>query len=582
MRPRVRDIRDGLIEGDAKERGVVLAFLAMILFTLIVMAGLAVDVGNWWWTGQKVQKAADAAAMAGVSYMPEDVTASGSLAKSMAQTIASRNGYTQGSNANVVVAGSSKPTELRVTIDTDVKNFFTGILGFKTTNIKRTAVADYAGSVPMGSPADYLGQDPETSGRLQKLWLNVSGRGSTKESGDRYTSYLCGTSYYACSGSGTNSEYLFDNAATSNNGYRYVVRVDAVSSNPFKIQVYDPAFINTGDTCNSNMPNGTDLTNWKNTYSNTAPYGSFYNDAPTRYASGNNDYCPGDNAINGRSNLHTAYILRAPDDTPWTDLDNPVVSGCTQTFRPFANNFAKYLNPLDPSWNAADPTYADGQYVRENFHRWVTICTIPSGSMQVGDYILQIRTNYSTNPLVTDLTVDTGGHNRFSMRAGFDSGVGIPSSANVSLFANGKLPIYVNAGSSSAPTFYLARILPTAAGRTLRLEFFDIGDVGGGSVDLQVKPPPEYASTFSGCTFKRDNGSSQTSSNCTLTNLTSSVYQGRLVTLTIPIPSGYTCNYADKNACWVRIQMTFSSGANPTDTTTWSASIDGDPIRLVE
>ena len=105
MRSRVRDIRDGLIEGDARERGVVLAFLAMILFTLIVMAGLAVDVGNWWWTGQKVQKAADAAAMAGVTYMPEDLSASGSQAKAMAQTIASRNGYVNGTNANVVVAG---------------------------------------------------------------------------------------------------------------------------------------------------------------------------------------------------------------------------------------------------------------------------------------------------------------------------------------------------------------------------------------------------------------------------------------------------------------------------------------------
>jgi Flp pilus assembly protein TadG len=124
----------------------------MILFTLVVMAGLAVDVGNWWWTGQKVQKAADAAAMAGVSYMPEDLNASGSQAKALAQTIASRNGYTNGSNANVVVAGSSKPTELRVTIDTDVNNFFTGILGFKKTNIKRTAVADYSGSVPSRLP----------------------------------------------------------------------------------------------------------------------------------------------------------------------------------------------------------------------------------------------------------------------------------------------------------------------------------------------------------------------------------------------------------------------------------------------
>jgi hypothetical protein len=588
MRRRFRDIRDGLVEGDNRERGVVLAFLAMILFTLIVMAGLAVDVGNWWWTGQKVQKAADAAAMAGVTYMPEDLSASGSQAKALAQTIASRNGYTNGTNANVVVAGSSKPTELRVTIDTDVDNFFTGILGFKQTNIKRTAVADYAGSVPMGSPADYLGQDPETSGRLQKLWLNVSGRASTKGSGDRFTSRTCGTSTYACSGDNTdadhngNNEYLFDNAATSNNGYRFVIRVDAVSSNPLKVQVYDPAFIYTGDTCGTNMPSVAQADALQATYANVAPYGTFFNDAGQRYRPSGTDFCPGDQQIT-YANLNTAYIVRAPDDTPWTDLDNPVVSGCTQTFRPINTSLYKYLDPTNVSWNPADPSYTDGQYVRDNFHRWVNICTIPSSSVQTGDYILQIRTNYSSDPLVTDLSVDTGGHNRFSLRAGFDTGVGIPSSANVSLFANGKLPMYVNAGSSSTPSFYLARILPTAAGRTLRLEFFDIGDVGGsGTVDMQVQPPIEYGSTFSNCVFKRDNASASTSSNCTLTGMTSANYNGRLVTLTIPIPTGYTCDYTVKAGCWVRIRMSFNSGATPTDTTTWSASIDGDPIRLVE
>jgi hypothetical protein len=585
MRSHFRDARVALVEGDARERGVVLAFLAMVLFTLIVMAGLAVDVGNWWWTGQKVQKAADAAAMAGVTYMPEDLTATGSQAKSLAQTIASRNGYTNGTNANVVVAGSSKPTELRVTIDTQVNNFFTGILGFKQTKIKRTAVADYAGSVPMGSPADYLGQDPETPGRLQKLWLNVSGRASTKGSGDRFTSRTCGSSTYACSGDDTdsdhngNGEYLFDNAATSNNGYRFVIRVDSASSNPLKVQAYDPAFIYTGDACATNMPSAPEANTLQTTYANVAPYGTFFNDAATRYAPSGNDFCPGDQQIT-YANLNTAYILMEPDETPWSDLDNTVV--CTKTFRPINTSLYKYLDPTNPSWNAADPSFTDGQYVRDNFHRWVNLCTVASSDVKVGDYILQIRTNYSSNPLITDLSVDTGGHNRFSLRAGFDSGVGIPTSTNVSVFANGKLPMYVNAGSSSTPTFYLARILPTAAGRTLRLEFFDIGDVGSGSVDIQVKPPPEYAATFAGCTFKRDNAAPSTSSNCTLTGMTSGSYNGRLVTLTIPIPSGYTCNYSDKTACWVRIQMSYSSGATPTDTTTWSASIDGDPIRLVE
>jgi hypothetical protein len=65
----------------------------------------------------------------------------------------------------------------------------------------------------------------------------------------------------------------------------------------------------------------------------------------------------------------------------------------------------------------------------------------------------------------------------------------VPNGSNGRVFASGKLPIYVNAGSNTTPTFYLARITPTAANRTLHLEFYDIGDVGSGSVNLQVVPP---------------------------------------------------------------------------------------------
>jgi hypothetical protein len=596
MRTHWRDIRDGLVEGDARERGVVLAFLAMILFTLIVMAGLAVDVGNWWWTGQKVQKAADAAAMAGVTYMPDDLAAAQSLANDVAQ----RNGYENGTNATIVSAADDRPTELRVTITTDVDNFFTSILGIEQTTIERTAVADYVGSVPMGSPADYLGQDPETAGRLQKLWLNVSGRASTKASGDRFTSRTCGTSTYGCSGDNTdsdhngNNEYLFDSAGTSNNGYRFVIRVDAASTNPLKVQAYDPAFIYQGDTCNVNMPTGGPTGQaqaLQDTYSNHPTYGTFFNDAATRFAPSGNDFCPGDQRINSASNLNTAYVLRAPDDTPWSDIDNPVV--CTKTFRPIDTSLYKYLNPTDPAFSwGADPTTNDAAYVRAYLHRWADICTVASASVEVGDYILQIRTNYSSDPTVTDLSVDTGGHNRFSLRAGYDSGVGIPSSTDVNIYANGKLPIYVNAASDSSPSFYLARILPTAAGRTLILEFFDIGDVGSNSgspspprsVNMQVRPPSDSGmANFTDCTFKKDDdASSSTSSTCTLTNMRSETHNGRMVRVTIPIPAGYTCDTSVDTGCWVKIDLTFSSTATPNDTTTWSASIDGDPIRLVE
>ena len=41
-------------------------------------------------------------------------------------------------------------------------------------------------------------------------------------------------------------------------------------------------------------------------------------------------------------------------------------------------------------------------------------------------------------------------------------------------------------------------------------------------------------------------------------------------------------NEDERNGCWIRIAMTFNGDANPSDTTTWTASVLGDPVRLVE
>jgi len=51
--------------------------------------------------------------------------------------------------------------------------------------------------------------------------------------------------------------------------------------------------------------------------------------------------------------------------------------------------------------------------------------------------------------------------------------------------------------------------------------------------------------------------------------------------VSVPIPDDYDCNYASSSGCWVKVQLSFTGGATPTDTTTWTASIDGDPVRLV-
>jgi hypothetical protein len=48
----------------------------------------------------------------------------------------------------------------------------------------------------------------------------------------------------------------------------------------------------------------------------------------------------------------------------------------------------------------------------------------------------------------------------------------------------------------------------------------------------------------------------------------------------IPIPDNYTCNYNDPLGCWTRVNFAFPDRVS--DTTTWSAQMTGDPVRIIQ
>ena len=52
--------------------------------------------------------------------------------------------------------------------------------------------------------------------------------------------------------------------------------------------------------------------------------------------------------------------------------------------------------------------------------------------------------------------------------------------------------------------------------------------------------------------------------------------------LQVPIPDDYTCNDTDPLGCWTRLRFTYPAGTTVSDTTTWSAFMLGDPVRLIQ
>jgi len=205
-----------------------------------------------------------------------------------------------------------------------------------------------------------------------------------------------------------------------------------------------------------------------------------------------------------------------------------------------------------------------------------------------GDYLLQVRTNADrSNPPSSLTTADTsitaGGYNRYALRAGFGPPSGSSFAAGINFFADGRLPIYVNQSvGGSATNFFLARVVPEYAGQVLELEFFDVADGSDGTLTITT-PSDMTGSGISSCTFIRDAAppTITTSATCTSPTLTSANYNGRIVTVQIPLPDNYSCNAGSDLGCWFKVNLNFAGGT-PRDTTTWSARVRGDPVRLVE
>jgi hypothetical protein len=148
--------------------------------------------------------------------------------------------------------------------------------------------------------------------------------------------------------------------------------------------------------------------------------------------------------------------------------------------------------------------------------------------------------------------------------------------ANIAISGYTNMAIYANLNNAQT-SFYLTQVSPAAAGQVLNVRLYDIGDsTQPGTV--KIKPPLDSnLSAFTGCT-----GSGPTSgalSNCSIT--ASSSYNGKWEQISIPIPTGYTCDSSSPTGCWITLSYDYGSG-QPSDTTSWTASLDGTPVRITE
>ncbi len=540
-------------DADARPRsrasGQLLVLFAVSIVVLTGITAIVVDVSWYWANTLRVQRAADAAALAGAVWLPgQPVTAF-----STARAEAVKNGYTNGVGSVVITPtqDSVDPRELDVSVSAPVNTFFMRVFGINTITARRTATAIFVQPVPMGSPQAYYGvgcfflkagglpacTNAATSNGASGIsspgggslnsqggWGAIITKGGNEQNGDAYAPANNGGG----GGFGGGGNALYDP-----NGYYYLAVVAQAGGS---IYAFDPGFCAMGG-------NG----------------------------SGGN-YGAGDHWIGGNTNpVSTYYTLYNTNGVPalqsaWTQISSSGALFENQTASDTANG-----GPAT-STGSASMTGCDA------FHDswWL----VRSG-LAAGTYAVQVQT---TNPGGGAINQNTNAENMFSLLVG--SG-GAPR-----VYGSGRMATYNNL-AGGLQKFYLAQIdQATGAGKTAQIDLFDPGDVGGNAF-LKILNPDGGGQTYATFSYTTDgncgvtataNGKPQSDS-CSGTNVTqiqtanagSSSFNNTWIHITIPLPGTYGSGGLWQGGWW-QIEYNVSSG---NDTTTWQVSVRGNPVHLI-
>ena len=492
-----------LTERLGEERGVALLLFTLLLTVLIGMAAFMVDLGWLYWQGIETQHGADAAALAGVIYEPDDQ----STAYSTAWDVAGQNGYVNLSNAAVTpVDWRDDPTlalventhQLYVSVQRQVPTFFMRFFGIDNVSITRHAVAEYVLPLPLGSPDNKFGNDPAT-GFQPNFWGNIHGYYTGRSMGDRYSSQcLHGGSGSSCTPNPdarpTNYAVGLEEQATG--GYLY--GIDVTNSNGLTVQVFDGAFTQGGNdyTLMGDQPQG------------TSP-------GPT-----------------------TVFMIFSPDPTP-LDTSDGNEHLCTLTFAPQAAWWAPYGTAnTSTNLNNIKWSYIPAPVIAAQWDAFP--CSLDRGP---GIYPVRV------------LTLNNGqiGLNRWSMKAS-SSGATQPR-----IYGLGDMAIYSNVdGTMGNTVFYLAEVEEVHKDKQLVIDLWDPGDASGNHAIRIVDPHGNYPP----CTWTSDNPSypGGTESSCSIPT-SGARFNDHGLQIRISL-AGYTCG-AD---CWWKIDYNYPGLTNDTTT----------------
>ncbi|MCP3911135.1 MAG: hypothetical protein GY713_09300 [Actinomycetia bacterium] len=236
----------------ADDGGYILTMAGLILVPLVIVVGFAVDIGGWYLQAAQTQRAADAAALAGVVWMPDF-----SAAEAEARATARKNGFEHGVNSTVTVVEDTGE-RLRVEIAQGTDQYFTSFF-LSPFDLERKATAEFIRPVPLGSPKNILGAGTNLAhSNPDRVWLANSGWCSSRENGDQLLAGFQATAF--------GSDHQCDTALVEPNqygdsgGYWYSIYFAQDIAGPVHFQVYDARYRFSGsDKIDDRYRSGSDV-----------------------------------------------------------------------------------------------------------------------------------------------------------------------------------------------------------------------------------------------------------------------------------------------------------------------------------
>ena len=247
----------------------------------------------------------------------------------------------------------------------------------------------------------------------------------------------------------------------------------------------------------------------------------------------------GDTVYHGPPTVETTFTLYRPDDTPLVPHDH---------------------RPGD----AVCPAVTSDMLA---VNAWSQLCsTIPSPTE--GLYLIHVE---ATNP--------SAGSNNFAIRATSTGG------ETPRVYGVNDLSIWSNALSDDSE-LYLVEIGPEHAGKKLEIQLYDAGDaIGTADSTFSVLNPHGATPPCSWTVWNHDftaeqtglNGSGACSWIASNPDTNEGVYNGLWIRAVIDLPDDPD-DMCDAGDCWWKMDLNLDV---PTDRTTWTARVIGNPVRLL-